>query len=736
MDPYTHRATDLTLGEFTNNLDPRSETEKLIQLFDLDLEDEQLLKICANELEDDIAHWEKEPWLLSLTDKENMAYLIGVQKDARVTNPNTETPYVDNRLFASVRATLAYATGSTAKPELLPSKTDDKYLHVAQQMGLGLYQHAKDHGVNKQFKVAVKNLITRKRGCIKLRYDPDAGPFGDIVTENVDPADIVIGRFSKYGKNPERIFHKQKASISQLCNRFPDAKDQIYAYYGIKRGVYSQTSREVTYWECWFTYYDANDEECEGLCWFIPRAPFVLGKMQNPNWIYKGSKKQQKIQNMTTYPIKPFVWFNYWNSGRSFIDETCIFDQGRPLQDILNKRGRQIVENADYANPRILANGSLWDEGDAKKFVNKSPKTIGLLNNMAPDANINNAVTVVQPSQLPAFVFQDKLDARAELDVLMMTPSGGQQPSNMPQVGQGKLLNNTVSQLQDDLVDLVNHAWADYYQYLYHMMNVYLDDDYYVMTKGQQGEYNHILLNNNTIDTNVRITVTVDSNLPIDKPTQRATAMQLAQMQRIDDLSLFEMLGLPEPEKLAERKLRWEIDRYTYMQSIEQKLLSAEAEADITLITNGKQPEERDDYNEDYLNHFNLFITSNRFARLPMDVQGKLTAYLQHVANLAAQTEGLRDSILNPAGIIDRPPIFPLPKREIMYRINGMMSPQDTANIAGGESALAVPVTQAQQAQQQAAGGGANPQPGGGSAPAPLGQPSPPRVQQPSQFGP
>lgn len=722
-----------SIGEFTQNLDPSHEADSTEQLFDLDLDDDQLLKICVNQLSDDINHWEKEPFLLSLTDKENIAYLIGIQKDGKVNNPNTETPYVDNRLFASVRATLTYVTGRPGKPEILPSKPDDKYQHVAEQTEAALYQHALDHGVNHQLRIAVKNLITRKRGCVKLRFDEDAGPFGDIVTENVDPADIVIGRRSKYGKHPDRIYHRQKASIQELVAKFPEKQNEIYAHYGFKRGVYSQTSRIVTYWECWFTYYDSDSEACEGLCWFIPNSQIILGKMQNPNWVYTGSKKQQKIKNMTTAPLKPFVWLNYWNTGRSFIDETCLFDQGRPLQDILNKRGRQIVENADYANPRILANGTLWDEGDAKKFVNKNPKTIGLLNNMDPTANINNAVMVIQPSQLPQFVMEDKLDARSELDTMMGTPAQfrGQDSANKPAtLGQDLMVKNQAGALQDDLVEVVNHAWGDYYEYLLHMMNVYLDDDYFVMTQGKDGDYNHIMLNSDTIDTNMRISVTVDSTLPLNKEAQRNTAITLLQMNKIDLLSAYQFLGLPEPEKLVERTIRSQIDAYTYMESIEQKLLSNEAEADIVMIENGKVPAERDDYNEDYLNHWNLFLTTNRFQRLARPIQSRLVAYLHDVANKAALTEGLKDSMLNPAGIIDRPPIFPIPKRTINYRMEGMMSPQDTANIAGPEGQLAVPVTQAQQAQNQAASG-ANPQPGQASAPAPVGMPSPPKIVNP-----
>jgi len=702
---------DIPNSQFLAELDPQYQANKTVQLFDLNLDDEQILRVTANQLQGDIDFWEQEPWLLTRTDKENIAYLLGIQKDAKVTNPNTQTPYVDNRLFTGVRAIQAYVTGQTAKPEIIPSKGGDKEKHIARQLEMGLYQHALDHEVNQVMRLALKNLVTRKRGYIKLRYDDDYGPFGDVCTENVDPADIVIGWDSTYGGNPTRIWHRQKATIQGLCDKFPDQKDAIYTAYDIKRGVYSQTSKVVQYWECWFTYYDQDGEEAEGLAWVITDKRVVLGKMENPNWLSKDSKKQELIANITAYPIKPFIILNYWNSGRSYIDETCLLDQAIPMQDILNKRGRQIVENADYANPRILANGSLWDEGDAKKFVNKSPKTIGLLNNMSPEGNINNAVTVIPPTSLPSYVVEDKFDARNEIDAMMGTPTqfrGQNGDTKSPTLGQDLMVKNQAAALQDDLVGVVMRAWRTYYIYLLQMMNVYLPDDYYVMTQGKDGEYTHIMLNNDTIDSNVRVSVRVDSTLPLDKESQRATAIQLAQMNKIDLLSLYELLGMPEPETIVERTLRAQLDPITYIQSVSQQLMSNEAEMDIRLLIAGKVPEERDDYNEDYLNHFNLYLTKNEFHMLTPDVQNRISSFLNLVANKAATSEGLRSSMLDPAGILDQPLNPPMPTKQIRYI--AQLDPQQTAETLG------MPPPQ-------------------GSQPAPKGQPSPPRMVNPSQFG-
>lgn len=709
---------------YNNSLSPRFVRDDPSELFDLDVDDEKLVKTLVKSLDANISHWEKPPFLLSQTDRENLSYMIGNQVDANRLNAANQTRYVDNRLHASVRAILSYVTGRLAKPELTPSKTDFKYQNIARNMQMFLYQHALDHNVNVDMRLALKNLITRKRGILKLRFDDDYGPFGDICTENVDPSDIIVDRTAGFRTNPRIIYHRQEDPIEAIIAKFRDKEQEIREAFNIKRGVYSQTSRTATYWEAWFTYLDEDYKECEGLCWFLPKTNCILGKMKNPNWLYKGSEKNQKVVNVLYEPPKPFIFLNYLNSGRSYIDETCLLDQAIPMQDILNKRGRQLAENSDYANGRTLIDKRVMEESDAKKFINKHPRTIGLVDTSQMGNDIQKAVIQLQVAQLPSYVMQDKIDARNEIDVMMGTPvqfRGDNQSSRNPTLGQDLLIKNQASALQDDLVEVVNQGYKDYYQMLLQMCTVYLKDDYWVMTKGYDGQYLVVQLHDENLDTNVRMTVETDSTLPLDKQSQRSTALQLLQMNRIDELTAYEMLGLPDPEKIVERHIRSVLDPYTYMESIEQKMFSAEAEADIALVTLGKTPEFRDDYSERYLNQWNLFISSNRFARLKQDQKVALINFLHQVTNKAATNQALQDSMLGPAGIIDRAPLPPMPKRDV--RIYGQLSPDSSQVMAG------LP-------PQQAVGGPAPPPsaPTSMSPAAGSNQGSPPRIMNPQQF--
>ncbi len=712
---------NLGMVGFENELDPLQTINQPEQLFDLTMSDADLIKNVSQELTLDVNHWDQAPWQFQVTDIENINYLLGDQVDFKLLLPH-QTKYVDNRLFTGVRAILAYATGQTAKPEIMPSKTDDRYQRIAKNMEVFLYQHALDHQVNLYMRLALRNLISRKRSVVKLRFDEYYGPYGDICTENVDPANIVVDRFAKYRANPRRVYEKMRCSIEEMIAKFPDKEKEILDFYSIIRQTNSQMTRIVTYWECWFSYLEEGSKK-EGLCWFIPDSEIILGKMANPNWIKKGSDKAERIANMSYCPLKPYIFMNYWNTGRSFFDETCLLDQAIPMQDVLNKRGRQIVENADYANPRTLIDKAAMDESDAKKFVNKNPKTIALIDTTNSGGNVNNAIATIPSAMLPSYVMEDKFDARAEIDEMLGTPTqfrgANAQGTKNPTLGQDLLVKNQASSLQDDLVAVAAEAWAEYYTALLQMMKVYLPDDYWVMTRGQDGQYAMITLNDTNIDTNVRLTIQTDSTLPLDKTSQRALAIQLAQIPgRIDDLSLFEMLGLPDAEKLADRVQRYNLDRLTYMQSIEQKMFDAEAEADITLVENNQTPAERDDYSEEYLNHWNLFITSNRFQQLPVAMQQKLVGFLQTAANKAATTQSLQDSMLNPAGIIDRPPLPPAPKVTQQIRLNGVIDPNTSSQLAAGGKP---------QLQQPPPGGAPNP-----GSPAPgSSQPSPPSVAPP-----
>lgn len=658
--------------------------DEQLEVFNLTQTDDVLVKSLVDSLEKDIDYWNQEPWRLQQGDTSNVKYLLGdIQPDTYIVNRGADKPNMDNRMFTATRAILSYATGQLAKPEITPSRSDDEYIKMARNIETALYQHAKNDGVEQKTRATVLNLITRKRGYLKLRYDPNQGIYGDIVTEVCNPEDIIINRHAKFMDNPSVIYHRIRCSVDELIARFPKKANDIRMAYSIKQGRYSQMSRFVTYFEAWYTYLEKGIPK-EAVCWFInDPSPLILDKMPNPNWVYTGNDRKDKETNVLFVPPKPFVNLNYLNMGHAYIDETSLFEQAKPMQEDLNKRLMQFNRNVDLMNGRWIYSKKAASDEDAARLINKGSKTLLGVNS----DDVDKAVKVLVPGQLPSQVYESIIDSRQEIDTIMGTPSvfRGGQPQSQDTLGRDLLVKQQAGMLQDDLVRSIQNGMEVYYSILLQLMRVYFTDDYWFQVKGGDGKFDFVMLNGDAIDTNVKIGVEVDSTLPLDKASIRATAMDLAKMNKIDMLTLLEDLGLPDPEIRTERYMRSQLNPMDYASSIERGIDSNDAEVDIMLLTNGKEPTERDNYDADYLNYFNNYITENKFRMLPPETQQTITTFLQEVTQRAQRTALLQQQdpnsqLLDDAGMDSNPQVPPI---RPTVQIRGMLDPQDSAQEAG-----------------------------------------------------
>lgn len=683
------------LGAYDNLFSETYLPDEAYEQFSLAMDDQKLDKMLIKSLDENVTYWNNAPWKLAETDRQNTKFFLGDQSDPKELMREGLSG-TDNRLFTSTRAILSYATGQLAKPSVSPSRSDQQYVRMARSMQTALYQHALQEHVDIKMRAAVTNLVVRKRAFLKLRYDPTLGSYGDIVTEVCNPEDIIIDRNAGFMDNPNVIYHRLRCSVEELMLKFPKKKAAITQAFSIKKGTWSQMSRFVTYFEAWFSYFDDAGVPREGVCWFLPQFHLILDKMPNPNWVYTGNDAQDKQTNVLFTPPKPFIGFNYLNMGHSFIDETSLFEQAKPLQEMLNRRNRQFNANVDFMNGRYVGSKKAFSEEDGYKFVNRGARTMALVD--AED--VGKAVNVLTPSTVSPQVFESVQDFRNEIDGIMGTPSifKGGQPQSQDTLGRDQLLKGQAGMLQDDLVRAVTVGSERYYQVLLQMMRVYYTDDYWFSVKGGDGKQDFIMLNGDSIDANVRVTVEADSTLPIDKESIRATAIALAGQKLIDPLTLFEDLGLDNPEQRAERLLKLQMQPFVYMGSVMQDEDNSEAELDIQLVIADKSPQERDAYDEHYLAYFNNFLTLNRFAMLPQDAKQRLVSFLALVQHQAQQTAQLQESMPDSAGMLDAPAVYP-PKTTV--RLNGTVDPAQSSALAAGTLPSPEP-----------------PQPAGGSAPA------------------
>lgn len=631
--------------------------EEELALLDLSMPDDKLIQMVKMSLDSSREYWNQAPWSLEEIDKKAMPYIFN-QKNKPNFYQIPEDDYSDNRLFRGMRSIRAYVTSRLAMPDLMSSQTDDYNKRQARMIALALYQHSLDEHVDQKLEAAFMNHFFRKRAFLKIRFDLMEGVDGDVVTDNVPPEDIVIDQYASYMGRPLRIHQRIRCSLDELCSRFPKKKDEIYRLFSIKQGRFTQISREVTYYETWFTYLDAKGYPREGVTWWLSSpGNLVLDKQPNPNWIYTGDDKKDREVNLLSRPPKPFVGMNYLNLGRSYIDETCLFEHALPQQTLLDKRQKQWHKNIDYVNGRWVADKNKLSEAEATKMVNKGARTIGMIDNKEGHP-LTSIFANVASQPLGSEVYQSIIDTRNEVDDILGVNSifKGATPGGKDTLGRDLLQNQQASSLQDDYVKVVSIMMQQYYAIKLQMFKVYWTKDQTIQTKAADGSDLVLTLSGATIDRNIKIGVQTDSVLPISKAQMHQDAKDLYLANKMDALSAFQDMGYDDADVRAERVYKSQMDPQGYMASVERGLDNNDAEEDIQAVLKDKEPKQRDTYDQDYLDYYNLFMTTNRFAKLEQEEKQRIVAHLAIVQHIAATQVGLQQVMLDEAGMISPPP--------------------------------------------------------------------------------
>ena len=598
------------------------------EVFNLELKDSEIIALIDKKITESESHWNGIG--LKEIRKKNLDYWMGKQIDeSRLYNH--QIPYVDNRIFPSVETIVSTVNARIPSPEVFPDQNTQISTILAKDVEKGLMAYSENNRVDVVFQYATRHLLMDRIGWIKLRWDENAGKNGEIVTEYILPEDIIVSKDAKPGTNPEFIAHNLKAKIEELLIIFPDKAEDIKKHFEVERGVKSQLGRVVGYKEVWFTYYE-NGKPQEGVCWKVDKL--ILGKMKNPNWNYGEGKDEKK--NFLNAPLKPFIAMNYLNSGRYFIDDTSVVEQAIPMQDIVNKRGRQIVENADSANSGWVISTKSLSVDDATNLIGDPDEKI-----MVNSEDVRTAVSRYPAPSLPAYVIEDKYDARNEIDNIFATNkvARGEQSGNRT-LGQDQIQISQDLSRQNQIVRCIEDTADRFYKFLLQMMKVYYTEEHWFMINGRNGQFDTVALRSDIIKDGQDVRVKAGSSLPLDKVSEKQMYMDLASKGTIDPLTLMEQLGIPEPKDKLDRLIQWTVDPMMLLQSVGKEEFEREAFMDIQILNRNVVAPPTEEVTPEHLAYHNEYIKTGAFRALKNNVKQK------HVTHISLEAEELRRTLL------------------------------------------------------------------------------------------
>lgn len=599
-----------------------------LDIFNLDMDDQDITGGLDRRIDDSNKYW-NSPTGHNLKDtrQSNTNLWLGKHTRGNRNSSRFVDPIIDNRVFASIESIISHVTSQAATPEVSPAHDTERSRILSTDIEKVAMAWATNAYLNEKTKSAVRNLMLKRIGILKLRWDSTYGKNGEIIVESINPDHVIIDKNAAQGENPGFICHTLKASVEDLIAKFPQKKEEIFNQCNIKQGTPKQLAQIIAYREVWLTYYKDGKPK-EGVVWYFRQT--VLGKMENPNWLpeTEGGKRR----NFLDAPLKPFIPINYINDGQHWIDNTSAVELTRTLQEGLNKRNIQIAENVEHANgQRVFSSKALSAESAARLTGNPNQKII------VKAEDVRTAVTNLQGQMLPQYVFEDKYDLRNEIDNILGTPNvfRGEQ-SNSNTLGQDVMVRNQAFSRQDDILRAIDIAMDRLFKYLVQMFKVYYREEHYFTIAGEDGRFDFIAMSTNTIEEGIDIRVKPGSTLAFDKERAEAVALKLASMKLIDPLSLYEDLRMPNAQKRFERLVKFNVDPTLLAEDIKKEDADRDAYIDYITIMNGKEAKPRDEVTEEHLKSHREQMMTGEFRKAKPEYQ---QALIDHVT---LETENLR----------------------------------------------------------------------------------------------
>lgn len=586
------------------------------QPLDIALKDEEITSILKNRA-GSMEKWWNAELKLDFVRKRAERYYNNKPYDSDALHDH-QVDYRNNRILTSIETLVPMATAQPAQAVVTEARDNDESRQLAMDLAnvLNALYEPRYLSLKKKLNMIARHLIGGKRCAIfKYRFDPNGGRLkpdgtraGEIKVDVVRPERIVFAEESSDPDNISLIIEYLTATVEELTLDFPDKKEEIFKELGIKRGVNSQLQKIVGYTENWFTYYDSDGQPQEGVAWKLREV--LLDAIKNPNWNYDeyetGDDGKFVSLNFLERPAKPYIIFNHLNTGKWIIDQTSLVDQAIPLQDILNKRGRQIVENADDAEGGLVLDEDKIGQEDAAKLTGDHKEIIMVA------GDTRSAASRIAPALLPSYVMDDKRDARAEIDNIFGTnaPLRGEQ-SGAKTLGQEIISQRANLGRLQSTSDSVEEGMSKLYAGITQLIKVYWDEDEFVQFQASLGKTSFIKWNRDKVEDGVQVGVKAGSAMPTDKFSIKNETIQMIGI--LDPLSIGEGLDKPDPKDFAKRISFWRFEYEKYKAEYldgggDDGGGDANAIADLQALMAGETPEVPDNPSKEYLSTLQQFL--------------------------------------------------------------------------------------------------------------------------------
>lgn len=531
-----------------------------IGLFESTLKDEELLALTSQ--------WRKTYGVyfdpISKTQQLAFNYWIGKHNspDAISAMGNDSvtdsTKVTDNLMFEAIETFLPIATRSNPDP-LVSADPSELGQQIAKDLKVALVNEADRQKLRRILAKQTRHWILYRIGVGKLSWDASVQ---EIKTEIINARRIILdpdGWVDEGGRfHGEYIGEKKKLVAEDLIAMFP--KHEAY----ITQKAQGKLGTKLEFYEWWYRGTDV----------FYELDEKVLGKYKNPHWNYDGeseevdpetgAKTTQYVQGTNHFkePTAPYVFLTMFNTGLHPHDDTSLILQNIPIQDLINRRYKQIDDNIQGMNNGMAVDGRAFTEEQAAQAAAAARRGIAF-RVPTPVGSVRDAVVRLPAPALPSDVPNNLNDARGELRNIFGTSGSTPQSTQREDTVRGKVLvaQQDTSRIGGGISEQLEQVADAYYNWWVQLMYVYYDEEHFFTTAGAQGGMELVTMKNDRFPLlkTLQVTVKEGSLIPKNPLAQRNEAIDLWSANAIDPINFYKALDMPDPLSAAKQLITWQM---------------------------------------------------------------------------------------------------------------------------------------------------------------------------------
>ena len=586
--------------------------------------------------------------------------------------PEKRSKVRDNRAFLAMESVINNLTGRPSRPNVLAGNETPEAKEIAEDLQEVFLEKYRTLNTKKTIKRGLRYLFFSKIMVVKMFWDKDIDDFN---VKTVDPRKVRFGKTSTNEEESEFAIEEIDEPILSVISKFPEKEAEILKQEGIAKEDATVSNKNVTYKEIWIG---------NGVAWVFKNE--VLSKILNPYYDFEGilltpeekaslnaengqrrrdlvskhrleqgkrkaeAKEAGESGGEVTYenylfnhfdkPRKPYIFGTVLEVEDKPIGETSLLEQVNPLQEGIDKRKRQIDDNADFMNGITKVDTELVNvsRADAQRI---HYDTSGLV--YGP--GVSQGVTRETGKELPSLVFNDLEHSIAEVDNIFGTQPTfrGDGAQDETATGRAILREQSLSRL-DELISLVDYITYEIYNWEFQMMKALYTETHLVKPIGQTKSDRVIEIIQDDLQDGIEVNIIPGQVLPEDRIFKAERAREDAKDGLIDPVTYLEAAGgYDNPEQVAKRLLMWKTNPFSLVELDDEdlkKLMEAnEALSKIGQGVNAGEPDPKSIEVAKTRERIQQFLQSDKFKKLPENEQKIVIGRIREQFGSTLQTQ-------------------------------------------------------------------------------------------------